>query len=80
MRFFNLGNHNKVWVAFRVGIFGGIIGVLVDIDHVISYWLTGEATRAAHIYLMYISIAVICGTMSYIGGFYLERFLARRKK
>ena len=66
--------------TLRIFWISGLVGVLVDLDHPISYWITGQAERTAHIPLFYISIAVICGVSAFVGGFYLERILGRRRK
>ena len=57
----------------------GLAGVLVDIGHPITYWITGKATRAGHIPLAVISCIVLCCVSACIGGLY-SRLVLRRKK
>jgi hypothetical protein len=58
----------------------GLAGVLVDIDHPISYWITGKAPRAAHLPLAVISCIVLCCVSAYIGGLYCKLVLRRKKQ
>jgi hypothetical protein len=53
----------------------GLVGCLVDIDHPISYWLTGKALRADHIPLGIGSCLVLCGVSTYCRRFYPKSFL-----
>ena len=57
----------------------GLAGILVDIDHPISYWITGKATRADHIPLAIISCIILCGVSPCIGGLY-GRLVLREEK
>ena len=57
----------------------GLAGILVDIDHPITYWLTGKATRADHIPLAIISCIILCGVSACIGGLY-GRLVLRKEK
>lgn len=50
-----------------IGFLGGVIGVLVDLDHVIAYF-TGHSGRVLHPYLLRISVFVLCGLIAYLGG------------
>ena len=58
----------------------GLAGILVDIDHPITYWITGKATRADHIPLAVISGIVLCCVSACIGGLYCKLVLKRGKK
>jgi hypothetical protein len=68
--------HRKV-VNVPLYIIGicGLAGVLIDIDHPISYWITGEARRADHIPLGIISCVILCGVSTYCRRFYNKSFL-----
>ena len=57
----------------------GLAGILVDIDHPITYWFTGKATRADHIPLAIISCIILCGVSACIGGLY-GRLVLREEK
>jgi uncharacterized membrane protein len=57
----------------------GLAGILVDIDHPITYWLTGKTTRADHIPLAIISCIILCGVSACIGGLY-GRLVLREEK
>jgi hypothetical protein len=53
----------------------GLVGILVDIDHPITYWITGETLRADHKTLAIISCLILCGVSAYIGGLYAKLVL-----
>ena len=53
----------------------GLAGILVDIDHPITYWITGKVTRADHIPLAVISCLILCGVSACIGGLYCRLVL-----
>jgi hypothetical protein len=57
----------------------GLAGILIDIDHPISYWITGKATRADHIPVAVISCISLCVVSACIGGLYC-RLVLRGKK
>ena len=57
----------------------GLAGVLVDIDHPITYWITGKATRADHIPLAFMCCLILCGVSAYIGGLYCRLVLRGEK-
>jgi hypothetical protein len=57
----------------------GLVGILIDIDHPISYWITGQASRAAHIPLAVVSGICLCVVSACIGGLYC-RLVLRGKK
>jgi len=57
----------------------GLVGLLVDIDHPITYGLTGKATRADHIPLAITSCLILCGVSAYIGGLYCGLVLREKK-
>ena len=53
----------------------GLAGILVDIDHPITYWITGKASRADHKTLAIISCLILCGVSAYIGRLYTKLVL-----
>ena len=57
----------------------GLVGVLVDIDHPITYWIAGKATRADHVPLAIISCVILCGVSACIGGLYRKLVLRGKK-
>ena len=57
----------------------GLAGILVDIDHPITYWLAGKATRTDHIPLAIISCIILCGVSACIGGLYVRLVLREEK-
>jgi hypothetical protein len=58
----------------------GLAGVLVDIDHPITYWLTGKATRADHIPLAIMCCLILCLISAYIGGLYSRLVLSGKNR
>lgn len=60
-----------------VGLLCGTVGVLVDIDHVISYYI-GWNDHFLHTPLLIISGAVLCCLIAYLGGL-LYRSILKRK-
>ena len=74
-------SNNRVrGVPFWVIGICGVAGVLVDIDHLISYWNKGYFTQTGHIPLAIISCLVLCGVGACVGGLYLKLVLKRLKK
>ena len=72
--------------AFRVGIYGGIVGVLVDVDHIIAHYIPSLRTlnpewpgRCFHTPLLIISGFVIFGMLTYIARLYIGMVLRRRQ-
>jgi len=58
----------------------GLSGVLVDLDHPISYWITGHASRAAHLSIAVICGLVLCGVIALCGGLFFKMVLTRYRK
>jgi len=59
----------------------GFIGILVDIDHPISYYLIPEwSGRFLHTPLLIASCLMLCCLGAYLGGLYLGNVLRTRKK
>jgi len=61
-----MGEHT----TFLIGLLCGVIGVLVDLDHVIAYYI-GRSNRFLHTPLLIVSSIVICGALAYLGGLLL---------
>lgn len=70
-------NHSTFRSALLVGILGGILAVLVDIDHLPILW-GGQASRTFHIPLSIAAgfIAIYC--FARIGGLLVGQVLSRR--
>ena len=58
----------------------GLAGICIDLDHVVSYWLTGVAHRAAHIPLAVVSVLILCGVGAYLGRLYYKHILKKGVK
>ena len=87
----NEGNINASWLQrfIRYNVRGvpfwvigicGLAGVLVDIDHLFSDWITGYHSRAAHIPLAIISCIILCGIGTYCGRLYYKLVLTRKSR
>jgi uncharacterized membrane protein YvlD (DUF360 family) len=75
----NWAGYKVFGVPLYIGIFGGIISVLIDLDHPITYWLKGTNLRAAHIPLAIISCIILCSVSTCIGGLFLGMVLRRKR-
>ncbi len=58
----------------------GLVGVLVDLDHPITYWITGHASRAAHLSIAVVSGLVLCSVIALCGGLFFKMVLTRYRK
>ena len=67
VRNFNIQYCSSKFVAFFVGICGGIVGVLVDFDHPIAFFLGIKDGRFFHYSLFFIVFLVFCGLCTYMG-------------
>ena len=76
----NIRDHCKMHPALWVGFFGGVVGVLVDLDHPVSFFLKVENGRFFHYPIFFLTFAVFCGLCAYIGGLLFTLVLKRRKK
>ena len=55
---------------------GGVLGVLVDADHVLKYYLfPGEIERFLHTPLLIVCCIALCGCGAYLAGLYLKSLL-----
>ena len=50
-----------------IGLLCGIVGVLVDMDHVVAYF-TGRPDKFFHPHLLVASSVVLCSLVAYLGG------------
>ena len=73
-------------VPLRVGLLGGIVGVLVDADHIIAHYIPSLQElnpeypgRCFHTLLLIISSIAIFGMLSYITRLYIGMVLRRRQ-
>jgi hypothetical protein len=55
----------------------GLAGVLIDIDHLISYWNRGHFSQVAHIPVAVVSFFVLCVACACCGGLYLKLVLTK---
>ena len=65
--FCNIRNYLQMHMSLVAGIFGGCLGVFVDIDHPIAFLLGNQSGRFFHYPLFFIAFAVFCGLCAYIG-------------
>lgn len=68
--------------ALAVGFCGGVVGVLIGLDHPLAYWIfEGHPTFAQwrfwHIPLAVVAFAVACCCVAYIGGLFCRVVLKR---
>ena len=68
-------HHSCLGVPLGVICLCGFVGIFIDLDHPISYWITGKTLRADHIPLGIISCLVLCGVITYCRRFYHKSFL-----
>jgi hypothetical protein len=71
--------HSKVLgVPFYVGFWGGLVSVLIDLDHPIAYWITGKTERSAHIPIAIISGIVLCFVGACLGRLHFKMVLGKK--
>lgn len=70
-------NHSTFRSALLVGILGGVLAVLVDIDHLPILW-GGRASRTFHIPLFIAASLVAVYCFARLGGLLVEQVLSRR--
>ena len=73
-------------VSLRVGILGGLVGVLVDADHIIAHYIPSlqglnpeYPGRIFHPLLLIITGIAIFGMLAYITRLYIGMVLKRRQ-
>jgi hypothetical protein len=73
-RFFKTLDVRSALFAFGVC---GVVGVLVDIDHLIAYFLLlpREDWRFLHTPLLIVSCIMLCGLSAYCGRLYCKHIL-----
>jgi hypothetical protein len=72
--------HRKVGnVPLYIIGYCGLAGILIDLDHPISYWITGKATRAAHSVIGIACCIILCGIIAYCGRLYYKLILRGKK-
>jgi len=74
-----LARYNLLGVPLWIILLGGVCGVLVDVDHPISYWIMGQTSRAGHIPFAIISLFVLCYITSRTRGLY-NKYILRKGK
>ena len=57
----------------------GLAGVLIDLDHPISYGITGKTSRFLHIPLAIVCCVFLCFAGAYCGRLYYKYFLRGKK-
>ncbi len=75
----NMGNTKVRDHALRAGILGGIVGVLLDIDHPIAYWLGWNwdgAGRFLHFPVVVACICLLVIAYSHLGRLHRTTFLS----
>lgn len=68
---------SDAWFAFLVGIFGGVVGVLVDLDHLPMVW-GGTGSRAFHTPLALVAGVVVFYCFARIGGLLVQDISLRK--
>jgi len=53
--------------ALLIGLLCGVVGVLVDLDHVVAFFVK-RGGRIFHPYLLVVSSIGLCGLIAYLGG------------
>jgi hypothetical protein len=61
-----------------IGLCGGGVCVLLDIDHPIAWSLGFETRRIFHPAYLGIACGIICGIIAYIGGLFFKEVLRRK--
>lgn len=73
-------NNNKIINALFIGVCCGIVGILPDIDHIVSYWLSplSEDRRIFHVAIFIVCCIVLFSLISYGTGFFIQRILKKK--
>jgi len=67
--------HSVLFVTLVVGVLCGCVGVLIDLDHVIAFYLGSTHGRMFHKPLLVGGCLILCGCIAYIGRLYIELVL-----
>jgi len=80
VRIGNRDLHKSIGIALLVGISSGVISVLVDIDHLISFALGWPTTmsRFLHTPALIVAICVIICCIACLGGLLYRSILRKR--
>jgi len=71
-------NSSRLRNALFVGIICGVAGVLVDVDHVISHYSSGEKeARYLHSPLLILSSGILICCYTYITGLLCKKILIK---
>jgi len=76
----NIRYYLQEHLSFFVGIFAGLVGVFVDLDHPVSFFFEIKNGRFFHYPLFFLTFAVFCGLCAYIGRLLFALVLDRRRK
>ena len=63
--------------AFRFGLYGGLVNVGIDADHIWHYWQTGTPGRPFHGAVLLVAGGIAVGCVAYLGGLVLGKVLGR---
>ena len=72
-------HHPVRTTPLRVFCVCGLVGLLVELDHVVSYVYQGQASRFAHQGIMLASSVILIIAGTYIGGLILGMVLSEAK-
>jgi hypothetical protein len=73
-----LRNNKMLWASLCVFGVCGLVGVLVDLDHIPFILGLAQEPRLLHLSIAVTSGIVLLGTLSYLGGLLLMPFLRKR--
>jgi len=76
----NIRYYYQKFTAFRIGVLGGTVGVFVDLDHPIAFFLKIENGRFFHYPILFATFIVFCGLCAYLGGLLLRMVLRKGDK
>ena len=80
-----MANHlNRLGLAFLVWSVGGVVGILVDLDHLVEplargQWPTLEnlGGRDLHFEALLVSGFILCGSLTHLVGLFWSRIMRR---
>lgn len=73
----NLVYNTKFKSSFRYFWICGIIGILIDTDHVIAHIFSISNSRFAHPYIMLVVCIMLCFVCAYLGRLYFKFILIK---
>jgi hypothetical protein len=78
MGIFNFRNNKMLGKPLCVSLCCGIAGVLIDADHLIAYYyIQVQGGRFSHTAVFFLSCAVLCMLVTYLGRLVLEDILKK---